>query len=147
MYKNILVATDGSQRSRAAALAAVKMAKALGAKVTGFYAAPAPTPVIYKNLLPVGFTQPKDHARMIEQTATKYLQVIQKAAKAARVRCKVIHVTDEYPDEAILKVAAKEKCDLIVMSSHSRTGVARLFLGSQTQKVLSNSKVPVLIHR
>lgn len=79
--------------------------------------------------------------------AAKCLGEIEKAATAAGVKCKAIYVTDEYPAEAILKVAAKEKCDLICMGSHGRSGIARALLGSQTQKVIENSKLPVLVHK
>ena len=147
MYKNILIPTDGSPGSRAAAVAGVKLAKALGARVTAFFAAPAPTPVVYENLLPVGFVQPNEHAEMIEKAAAKYLGAIEKAAKSAGVKCKSVHVTDDFPADAILRVAAKEKCDLIHISSHGRTGLARVLLGSETQKVLAQSKIPVLVHR
>ena len=147
MYKNILIPTDGSALSRAAALKGIELAKALGARVTAFFAAPAPTPVLYKGLVPVGFAQPKVHAAMIEKAAARYLGVIVKAAKGAGVKCKAIHVTDEYPAEAILKVAAKERCDLIVIASHGRSGLSRAVMGSQTQKVIDKAKIPVLVQR
>lgn len=147
MYKNILIPTDGSAVSRAAALKGIALAKAVGARVTAFFAAPAPTPVLYKGLLPVGFAQPKAHAAMIEKAAARYLGVIQKAANAAGVKCKSIHVIDEYPADAILKIATKERCDLIVIASHGRSGLARAMMGSQTQKVIDKAKIPVLVHR
>lgn len=147
MYKNILIPTDGSSLSRKAILGGVKLAKALGAKVTGFFAAPAPTPVVYGEFLPVGFMQPDDHARMIERAAAKYLGVIEKAAREAGVPCKCIHVTDEFPAEAILAVAKKENCDLIFMASHGRRGLASVLIGSETHKVLTHAKIPVLVYR
>ncbi len=147
MYKHILIPTDGSALSRKAIADGVSLAKALGARVTGFFAAPPATPVVYEQLLPVGYMRPRDHAAMIEKAAARYLGEIEKAAKAAGVRCKVIHVTSDFPAETIVATAAKEKCDVIVMSSHSRKTIARALLGSQTQKVLTLAKIPVLVLR
>ena len=95
MYKHILIPTDGSALSRAAAIAGVKLAKSVGARVTGFHAAPPATPVEYKGMLPVGYRDPAERARVIERTARKHLEVIEKAARSAKVRCKVEHVTDD----------------------------------------------------
>ena len=147
MYKHILIPTDGSPLARSAVQAGVKLAQKLGAKVTGFYAAPPATPVEYKGLLPVGYDEPVDRARAIEKAAKQYLEVIEKAAKAAGVRCKVEHVTNDYPADAIIAAAKRNKCDLIFMATHGRGGFRPSMLGSQTQKVLAQSKVPVLVHR
>ena len=147
MYKHILIPTDGSALSRAAALAGVKLAKSMGARVTGFHAAPPATPVEYKGMFPVGYRDPADRARVIEKAARKHLEVIEKAASAAGVRCKVEHVTNDYPAEAIVAAARRNNCDLIFMPTHGRKGFKNSMLGTQTQKVLSLAKVPVLVHR
>lgn len=147
MYKHILIPTDGSPLSRSAAIAGIKLAKALGARVTAVYAAPPATPLVYKDLLPVGYVTPGQHAAAIRKAAANYLGVVEKAAKAAGVPCKLIHTTSDFPADVILATAAKEKCDLIFIASHGRRGLARALLGSQTQKVLSQAKIPVLISR
>ncbi len=147
MYKHILVPTDGSPLSRAAALSAVKLARAVGARITGLFAAPAATPLEYRGLLPVGLRTPEKSSAMIEKTAGRYLEVIESAARAADVRCDVIHVTSDFPADTILQVAAKRKCDLIYMASHGRRGLKGVLIGSQTQKVVSGAKIAVLIHR
>jgi len=147
MYKHILIPTDGSDLSRAAALQGVKLAKALGAKVTAFFAAPAATPVVYKGFLPVGYGTQEEHAAAIEKAAAKYLGVIEKACAAAGVPCQSVHETNEFAAEAIMAIAAKRKCDLIFMASHGRKGLAGALLGSQTHKVLTHSKIPVLVYR
>ena len=147
MYKHILIPTDGSPLARSAIEAGVELAKKLGAKVTGFYAAPPATPLEYKGLLPVGYDEPVDRARAIEEMAQRYLEVIEKTAKAAGVPCKVEHVTNDYPADAIIAAAERNKCELIFMATHGRGGLRRSMLGSQTQKVLSQSKIPVLVHR
>ena len=147
MYKHILVPTDGSDLSRAAALQAVKFAKSLGARVTAFFAAPPATPVIYDGFLPTGYGTTTEHAQMIEKMAAKYLGVIEKACAAAGVPCQSVHETNEYPADAIVALARKRKCDLIFMASHGRRGLTGAILGSQAQKVLTQSKIPVLVYR
>ena len=147
MYKHILIPTDGSELSRAAALNGVKLAQALGAKVTAFFAAPAATPLVYQGFLPVGYGTQEHHAEIIERTAAKYLGVIEQACAKAGVACESVHVTDEYPADAIMKIAKKRKCDLIFMASHGRRGLSGVLLGSETQKVLTHSNVPVLVYR
>jgi nucleotide-binding universal stress UspA family protein len=147
MYKHILIPTDGSDLSRAAALSGVKLAQALGAKVTAFFAAPAPTPLVYEGFLPVGYTTQEGHAALIEKTAGKYLGVIERACAKAGVACRSVYVTNEYAADAIMEAARRHKCDLIHMGSHGRRGLSGVLLGSQTQKVLTQSKVPVLVYR
>lgn len=147
MYKNILVPTDGSPLARAAAARAVTLAKVTGARITAFFAAPAPTPMIYKGLLPVGYATPAEHEALVEKAAAQHLAYVAKLAEKAGVRVKCVHVTDEYPASAILAVAKKEKCDLIYMASHGHRGFRNSLLGSQTTKVLADSPIPVLVHR
>ena len=147
MYKHILIPTDGSALSRSAAIAGVKLAKSMGARVTGFYAAPPAMPVEYKGMFPVSYRDPAERSRIIERAARKHLEVIEKAARSGRVRCKVEHVTDDYPAEAIVAAARRNRCDLIFMPTHGRHGFKNSMLGTQTQKVLSLAKVPVLVHR
>jgi nucleotide-binding universal stress UspA family protein len=147
MYKHILLPTDGSPISRKAVAAGVKLARALGARVTGFYAAPPATPLEFKGFLPVGYTDPEKHARAIEKAAASHLAVVEKAAQAAGVRCKAVYETNDFPAEAIVAAAKKNGCDLIYMGSHGRSGRKSSLLGSHTQKVLSLSPVPVLVDR
>jgi nucleotide-binding universal stress UspA family protein len=147
MFKHILIPTDGSPQSRKAAARGVALAKSVGAKVTAFFAAPPATPIVYRNSLPVGYTTPSEHDEIIRRTAAKYLAFIENAARKAGVRCEAVHVTSDYPDEAILKAAAKGKCDLIVMATRGQGGLRSVFVGSVTQKVLNRSTIPVLVLR
>jgi nucleotide-binding universal stress UspA family protein len=147
MFKNVLIPTDGSPLSQKAVVKGVELAKSLGAKVTGFFAAPPATPVIYRNNLPVGFAQPGEHAEIIKRTAAKRLEFIERAAKKAGVRFEGVHVTSDYPADAILDVAKKKKCDAIVMATQGEGGLSGVFIGSVTQKVLNQSKIPVLVIR
>ncbi len=147
MYKHILLPTDGSELSRRAVLAGVKLARALGARVTGLFAAPAATPLVYRDFLPVGYGTPQRNAALIRRAAERHLDVVARAAKAAGVRCETVSVTDDYPADAILAQAKKRGCDLIFMASHGRRGLRGVLLGSETQKVLAASGLPVLVYR
>lgn len=148
MYKHILVPTDGSKLSNAAAEEAVRLAKALGARITAFFAAPPATPIVFKGLVPVGYQVPDEHARSIRKATEQYLGFVRKVASAAGVACEVVSATSDYPADAIVATAKKRRCDLIFIASHGRRGVRReSFLGSETQKVLAQSPVPVLVHR
>ena len=148
MFKHILIPTDGSKLAAASAEAGVKLAKSLGARVTAFFAAPPATPIVFKAMLPVGYMTPEQHEESIGKAARSYLGVIEKAAKAAGVRCESITVTSDYAADAIVATARKRGCDLIFMASHGRRNARRSsLLGSETQKVLSESPVPVLVYR
>jgi len=148
MYKHILVPTDGSKLAREAAQAAVALAAALGARVTGFFAAPPATPIMFKGLLSADYATPEEHEANIKQAAQGYLGAIEKAARSAGVPCEVITATSDYPADAIIAAAKKRRCDLIFMASHGRRGIRKeSLLGSETQKVLSQSPIPVLVHR
>ena len=146
MYKNILIPTDGSEFSGRMIKAGVKLAKATGAKVTGLFVAPTATPLVFRGILPVGYMSPDEHADLIAQAAAKHLGVIEKTAQSAGVPYQTLSVTGDFPAEEILKVAEKQKCDLIFMASHKKEGISALFLGSETHKVLAHAKTPVLIH-
>ena len=146
MYKHILIPTDGSPQSAQAITGAVALAKVIGAKVTGLFAAPPATPILYRDNLPAGFGTMEDHKRLIEDSAGRYLDVVAQAAKQAGVPCEVVTVTSDYPADAILETAAKRSCDLIVMATHGRRGIAGVLLGSETQRVVTHAKIPVLVY-
>ena len=147
MYKHILVPTDGSKLSGEAAAAGVKLARALGARVTALFAAPPATPIIFKAMLPVGYATPGGHKAIIDKAARAYLGAVEKAARAAGVRCESVSVTSDFPADAILETATKRGCDLVFMASHGRRGLKGMLLGSETQKVLAGARLPVLVYR
>jgi nucleotide-binding universal stress UspA family protein len=147
MYSHILVPTDGSPLSRAAIKTAVALARALGARVTGLFAAPAPTPILFRNRLPAGYATPHENEALISKAAAAHLHVIQKAADAAGVPCTCVSVKSDFPADTILAEAKRRKCDLIVMASHGRRGLKGMLLGSETQKVLARATISVLVHR
>jgi nucleotide-binding universal stress UspA family protein len=147
MFKNILLPTDGSPLAQKAVLLGTDLAKAVGARVTGFFAAPPATPIIYRNHLPVGLAQPGEHEALIAKMAGEYLAFVEQAAKQAGVPCEILHQTDDFPADAILKIAARKNCDLIVMATHGDGGMRGVLIGSVAQKVLNQSKVPVMTLR
>lgn len=147
MFKHILIPTDGSPLSRRAIIRGVKLAQSLGARVTGVFAAPPATPLLYRNSLPVGYGTMAQHRQMIQENAARFLGVIERAAAEAGVGYQGVRETSDYPADVILAVARKKKCDLIVMASHGRRGLRGVLLGSETQKVLTQSRIPVLVCR
>jgi nucleotide-binding universal stress UspA family protein len=147
MFKHILIPTDGSRLSNEAAEAGVRLAKALGARVTAVFAAPTATPIVYKAMLPVGYGTTGEHKKAIERAAAACLGAVEKAARAARVPCDTLTVTSDYPADAILATAKKRRCDLVFMASRGHRGLKGALLGSETQKVLAEGKLPVLVYR
>ena len=147
MYTNLLVATDGSKLSERAVGHAIDLAKKLGAKVTAFYAAPDYPEPVYSEGIIYEMMSRKEYAALAAADADKILAKVAKKAEAAGVACEMHHALTRAPWEAILAAAKKHKCDVIVMGSHGRGGLAALFLGSETQKVLAHSKLPVIVAR
>jgi nucleotide-binding universal stress UspA family protein len=145
MYKRILIPTDGSEASQRAILAGVSFAREVGAEVVGLTATPE-------------FHVLSTDSEMLEDTreqfaassaarAGRILADVENAARDAGVACRSEHVTDDDPWAAIIETARRLGCDLIVMASHGRRGLKGLLLGSETQKVLVHSAIPVLVHR
>jgi len=148
MYKHILVATDGSKLSLKAARTAAKLAHAVGARLTSVYVMPEYMPPIYGEAsLYVTTVSPKTFKVAMEKDAKAALAAVAKEASAARVTLAEVRATNAQPWAAIVRAAHSKKCDLIVMASHGRRGLAGLLLGSETTKVLTHSKVPVLVVR
>ena len=149
MYKHILVPTDGSKLSMAAVKTATHLAKELGAKITAvFVTEPFMPPASNEALLPRSMgTLQAAHRKASAASAEQALGKVAATAKAAQVSCEGLHVTNDRPWDGIITAAKKEKCDLIVMASHGRKGLVGLLLGSETTKVLTHSKTPVLVCR
>ena len=147
MYKHLLVATDGTRLSNKAVLHAISLAKRLGAKLTAFYAAPDYPIPMYADGIVYEPVSKKEYAAAVGKEAERILAGAAAKAKAAGVACATVHSIAPAPWEAILAAAKKQKCDVIVMASHGRRGVSALLLGSETQKVLTHSKLPVIVIR
>jgi nucleotide-binding universal stress UspA family protein len=148
MIKHVLVPTDGSELGGKAASQAVDIAKALKAKLTAFHAYPEYRAVLlYEYVGPISAMSRREYVAAAKATAEGYLSKVIDAARAAGLEADGVAVASDYPHEAIIRAAKKNKCDLIIMASHGRRGVSGLLLGSVTQKVLTHSKVPVLVVR
>jgi nucleotide-binding universal stress UspA family protein len=149
MFKHILVPTDGSASSKDAVATAIRLAQALGAKITVFHVTPE-----YKQAFESeGFIMPRIPAlqqRFEEETAARASTILDEAKHAAAkvgVTCFSAVACGDVPYQMIIAQADKSHCDVIVMASHGRRGLDALLLGSETQKVLTHSKIPVLVCR
>ena len=147
MFKNILVPTDGSALSRKSAKKAAVFAKTMGARVIGFHVAPAYRFNVYADYVPPNFETPQAYSARAKKVAQRHLDVVKKAAADASVSCACYYTTSDFPADAIVKAAKKYKCDAIFMASHGRTGLSRLLLGSEATKVLTHTKIPVVVYR
>lgn len=147
MFKNILVPTDGSALSRKAAKKAAEFAKKMGSRITGFHVAPAYRYNIYADYVPPDFISPQQFSANTKKVALRHLDVVKKAAADAGVACACYYSTSDFPADQIVKAAKKYKCDAIFMASHGRTGLSRLLLGSEATKVLTHSRIPVVVYR
>ncbi len=145
MYKNILIATDGSELADKGVTHGLALAKATGAKVIVVTVSDPWTAFVTGE---IGASFPIDeYERACEVNASAILSAVEKRAEAAGVTCQKRYVKDQFPAEGILETAKDDGADLIVMASHGRSGVQRLLLGSQANTVVTHSKVPVLVCR
>jgi nucleotide-binding universal stress UspA family protein len=145
MYRHILIPTDGSHLSELAIQPGIKLAKSIDAKVTAITVfAPFRTIAIEPMMITDTVEQ---YQRDCDALGEKYLRVAKDAAKAADVPCEVVRIMHDHPYQAIIETANTRGCDLIVMASHGRRGMAALVLGSETTKVLTHTQIPVLVCR
>jgi nucleotide-binding universal stress UspA family protein len=147
MFKHIFVPTDGSDLSRATVRRAVTFAKEAGARITAFFAKPEYPIAYFGEGALIDPTTPEKFAELAEQQAAEYLGEVEKLCAEAGVPCAIATATSDVPYEAIIEGAEKAGCDLIFMASHGRRGISGFLLGSETNKVLTHSKVPVLVYR
>lgn len=145
MFKQILLPTDGSDLSERSVLAGISFAKDLGAQVVGLTVLPEFHTFTYDTEMLEDTKEEYEAAS--QRRAAQYLNFVTEAARSAGVTCSVAQVTSDNPYEAILQTAKERKCDLIIMASHGRRGVKGVLLGSETQKVLVHSDIPVLVYR
>lgn len=145
MYTHLLIAVDGSELSDKALRHGLGLAKAVGAKVTVVHVTPPWSSIAIGEVAVM--LPPEEYERNMAEASKKLLAREEEAAKALGVPCELIQATEPQPYRAILDAAASKGCDLIVMGSHGRRGIAGLLVGSVTQKTLTHSKVPVLVYR
>ena len=147
MFKHILIPTDGSPVANKAVKAGIELAKQLGAKVTGYYAVEAIQPRVYGEGYIVDNKTIKAFEQQARAVGQKHIDGMAKIAGAAGVKFAGLVTTSETPYEGIIEAARKQKCDAIFMASHGRRGLAGVIMGSVTHKVLTHSKLPVLVYR
>ena len=144
MFKRILVPTDGSDLSNKAVAAAIDLAKALNAAMVGMTTL---EPYSYSNLSEYRPETLDDYEARMDQVGAERLAKLADMATKAGVPIETVTVKSFLPYEAIIDTAKGKGCDLIVMASHGRRGLNAVLLGSETQKVLTHSTVPVMVYR
>ncbi len=147
MFRNILVPTDGSALAGRAVKKAISIARGSGARITVFHVAPPYRSIIYSDYIPPDFVSPAAFEKHTREKAGKLLDAVCRQAKAAGVKASGSYVASDFAADAIVKAAKKHRCDLIAMASHGRSGLSKLLIGSETQKVLAATKIPVLVLR
>jgi nucleotide-binding universal stress UspA family protein len=146
MYKHILLPTDGSPLSDIAVSNGLQFAKATNARVTGFYVMVQRPLQSFEEFAPVDAQAPA-HDEISRQEAQQYLKAVADRARALGVPCETCSVPHTSPHQAIIKTAIDKGCDLIIMASHGRKGVTGELVGSETARVITHCKIPVLVYR
>ena len=147
MFKRILVPTDGSQFSQDTVRRAVSFAQDAGASIFAFYARPRYPFSYYSEGVVFDSTPPGRFEALAEQEAQEILGFVDDLCRQAGVKCSKLIIASEVVYKAIIEAATQNDCDLIFMASHGRRGLSALLLGSETHKVLTHSKIPVLVYR
>jgi nucleotide-binding universal stress UspA family protein len=145
MYKHLLIPTDGSALATEAVDKGIAFANDIGAKVTVLTVT---GPFHMFSLDPQQLTDTfAEYQRHAACHARRILAAAEQKAKALKVSCNTVEIEGTNPHEVIIATAAREGVDLIVMASHGRRGFSAVLLGSETLKVLTHSKTPVLVYR
>ncbi len=144
MIKKILLPTDGSELSTKAIAGAIDLAAKIGAKIVGLTVV---EPYSYSSLSEYRPESFDDYEARMEKAAVERLASLEAAAKAANVDVQTMVSKSFSPYEAIIDAANKNGCDAIFMASHGRRGLNAVLLGSETQKVLTHSTIPVMVYR
>ncbi len=145
MFKCILIPTDGTEFCQRAIAKGIELAKLTGARIVGVTVMQPLHSATPEALIPAQIASiiKGETAKM----AAEKLAAVEAAAKAAGIAVETVRETGDHPWEAILRAAKKHGADVIVMASHGRRGVSAMVLGSETQKVLTHSTIPVLVVR
>ncbi|HXF67219.1 MAG TPA: universal stress protein [Burkholderiales bacterium] len=149
MYKHILLPTDGSEQSEKAEKECLAFARSIGARVTVIHVVSHFHLHYQPWAAPKSFHEKieKEHEEEAKTIAAKMVSALVERARAQGVRCESLVVVGDHPYEEIIRAAERNDCDLIMMASHGRRGLDALLLGSETAKVLTHSKIPVLVVR
>jgi nucleotide-binding universal stress UspA family protein len=148
MFKHILLPTDGSKLSDRAVNRGIEFAESIGARVTAVHVIPEFRMMADESfVLPSSPELKRRYDKEAKARAQKMLDKIGERAKAAGIKYEGVCMTGDVPYEHIIETAKKKKCDIIMMASHGRRGISGLLLGSEAAKVLTHSKIPVLVVR
>ena len=148
MYKHILIPTDGSKLALKGVKAGMRLARALGARATGLYVVPPYLPPMYgEAAIYVAGLSEREYKRNGVRAARHAFEAVIREAKLARVPLVTKTIYGAPAWEGILRAARSGKCDVVVIASHGRGSLGGLILGSETQRVLAHSKIPVMVVR
>jgi len=147
MFKRILIPTDGSKIAEKAVKAGIRFAKEIGAGVVGYYAIEPVQAYYYSEGAMIDGRLIAEFDRQSKANGEKTLAAMAALAKARRVRFDSLCDKPSTAYDGIIAAARRKKCDVIFMASHGRSGLAKLVIGSVTQKVLAQSKIPVVVYR
>ena len=148
MYKNILIATDGSNFADEAVKKGLALAKALDASVKLVTVTEPPSALEISAHVEAGHMDALNkYNTRAEEEAKNILSAAASTAKDLNINCEIIYVPDQHPAEGIIASAKDKKCDLIIMASHGRRGIEKFIMGSVANEVVTHSAVPVLIYR
>ncbi len=147
MYRKILITTDGSAVSRHTACAGVEFARQMGAQVLVLYVAPSYQYPVYVEIVPPAYPSEEEYMARMRQVGGEHVTEVLEAARKAGVACEAMTAFADSTALKIVDVADEQHCDLIFIGSHGRSGWGQLLLGSVTNKVLSHTTRPVLVHR
>lgn len=146
MYKNILIATDGSELATRAVSQGLELARTCGGKATIVTVTDIWSALEMAQSVQAGEQNPVGLYEEAEVAAAgKILSVARAQGEKTGVTCEILHIRDQHPAEGIIEAAESKGCDLIVMASHGRRGIGKILLGSVSSEVLTHSKVPILI--
>lgn len=147
MYRKILITTDGSAVSKHTACAGVNFAKQMGAEVLALYVSPEYQYPVYVEIVPPAYPSEDEYREAMRRTGTEHLRSILDKAAASGVAATGMTAFSDATALKIVEVAELQGCDLIFIGSHGRSGWGQVLLGSVTNKVLSHTSKPVLVHR
>ena len=147
MFKHILIPTDGSDLSKKAVKKGIEFAKKIKARITTVHVVPEFRVIADESFVSLTPAAKKRFEEESLKRAEKMLSTIVEQAKGQGVRCTAVAEANDLPYQQIIATAKSKKCDLILMASHGRRGIASVLLGSETAKVLTHSTIPVLVVR
>ncbi len=147
MYQKILITTDGSTVSQHTACAGVKFARQMGAEVLALFVAPDYQYPVYVEIVPPAYPSEEEYVQQMQRLGQEYMGSIMRAAEGCGLKHACMTAFSDAAALKIVDVAEQQHCDLIFMGSHGRSGWGQLLLGSVTNKVLSHTTKPVLVHR